>query len=407
MDVPPLSKEQSPRPLRPRFDPKASAFDALVSDVLCYLDAPATPLRIFLPRVCRFHLSRIERALYYTNTDQLSIDAAYSVKTNPDPRILAAAHEHGLMAETISQLEVEHALQAGFSAKEIVLNGPAKWWPAPLACDTFRAVFCDSATELSQTVDGLRADPDLAEAIGVRVRPADQRSRFGIPLFEPDVFDDVVASLSRLDAGTEIGLHFHLSPYLTGVDRWWRLLSEVVDRAQALERATARTISCLDLGGGWRPADFLGYFLPTLSTAFGPARMPLVGLTRLLLEPGRAVAEPLAGLLTTVLEVRRRSGHCEVVVDASIAEVPEISVHRHQWLWCSKGRLPEPLGPGGSTILGRSCVEADILATDIEIPGTVRTGDVFVITDVGAYDTSKSYVFGRGDARFPPTLGHA
>jgi diaminopimelate decarboxylase len=403
MHEPPLTKEQTPRPRRPRFDPEAAAFDALISDILCHLDAPATPLRIFLPSVCRLHLARIERALSTTITGQLSIDAAYSVKTNPDPRILAAAHEHGLIAETISQLEVEHALEAGFSASEIVLNGPAKWWPAPLACDTLRAVFCDSATELSQTVDGLRTDPDLAQAIGVRVRPADQRSRFGVPLFEPDVFDDVVGSLCRLDAGTDIGLHFHLSPYLTGVDRWWRLLSEVIDRAQALERATAKPISCLDLGGGWRPADFLGYFLPTLSTVFAPARRPLMGLKHLLVEPGRAVAEPLAALMTTVLEVRRGSGHCEVVVDASIAEVPEISVHHHQWLGCPRGGLPETLGPGGSTILGRSCVEADILASGIEIPGTVRAGDVFVITDVGAYDTSKSYPFGRGCVGNPPT----
>jgi diaminopimelate decarboxylase len=361
-------------------------------------------MRIFLPTVSHMHMSRIELALRQTKIGRLSIDVAYSVKTNPDPRIVAAAHEHGLIVEAISQFEVEQALKAGFSAREVVLNGPGKWWPSRVACDNLRVIFCDSASELDQTVEWMLVDDNLAEAIGVRVRPTHQRSRFGVPLYEPGIFDDVATSFSRLGAATEIGLHFHFSPYIAGFDGWWRLLAQMIDLAKALERATSRRIGLLDLGGGWKPADFIDYFLPALSTVLAPQVASLAGLTHVLLEPGRAVAEPLVALLTTALDVRRGRGYCDIVVDTSIADVPEISMHEHQWLLCSNGRFPELLGRGRGTILGRSCIEADVLATGIEIPKNVCTGDLFVITNVGAYDTSKSYSFGRGEGRGLPSL---
>jgi diaminopimelate decarboxylase len=62
------------------------------------------------------------------------------------------------------------------------------------------------------------------------------------------------------------------------------------------------------------------------------------------------------------------------------------------------------LRPGADAILGRTCMETDIVATGVEIPAGVRAADVLVVTDVGAYDTSKSYAFGRGDNR-PLTAG--
>jgi diaminopimelate decarboxylase len=56
----------------------------------------------------------------------------------------------------------------------------------------------------------------------------------------------------------------------------------------------------------------------------------------------------------------------------------------------------KPLRRGKSHLLGRLCMEHDIVATNIELPEGTRPGDVLVFCDAGGYDRSMSYVFGRG-----------
>ena len=58
-----------------------------------------------------------------------SFNRAPTIKTAPYPEYMELARQHGFLAECISQAEIQAALQAGFPAGEIVLNGPGKWWP--------------------------------------------------------------------------------------------------------------------------------------------------------------------------------------------------------------------------------------------------------------------------------------
>ena len=74
---------------------------------------------------------------------ELKVTNAYSIKTNPDERLIRLALESGFLAETISLLEVKKALEVGFKPEQIVLNGPAKWWRhAQLPKGRFYSIFC-------------------------------------------------------------------------------------------------------------------------------------------------------------------------------------------------------------------------------------------------------------------------
>jgi diaminopimelate decarboxylase len=55
-----------------------------------------------------------------------------------------------------------------------------------------------------------------------------------------------------------------------------------------------------------------------------------------------------------------------------------------------------PLQRGKSLLLGRLCMEHDIVAANVALPAGTQAGDVFVFCDAGAYDRSMSYVFGCG-----------
>lgn len=63
------------------------------------------------------------------SNDQVETVSGYSIRTNPDARMIRLALDNGLMAGAISLLEVQKALDIGFRADQIILNGPGKWWP--------------------------------------------------------------------------------------------------------------------------------------------------------------------------------------------------------------------------------------------------------------------------------------
>jgi diaminopimelate decarboxylase len=87
----------------------------------------------------------------------------------------------------------------------------------------------------------------------------------------------------------------------------------------------------------------------------------------------------------------------EAVVDGSIAELPMYFFYPHRILYKdSNGGALKPLGRGKTKLLGRLCMEHDIVAHSVELPENAQVGDILVFCDAGAYDRSMSYVFGRG-----------
>ncbi|HZH33734.1 MAG TPA: hypothetical protein VEX64_02780, partial [Pyrinomonadaceae bacterium] len=56
----------------------------------------------------------------------------------------------------------------------------------------------------------------------------------------------------------------------------------------------------------------------------------------------------------------------------------------------------QALGRGKAHLMGRLCMEHDVVASNVELPSDAKAGDLLVFCDAGAYDRSMSYVFGRG-----------
>jgi diaminopimelate decarboxylase len=315
---------------------------------------------------------------------------AFSIKTAPYPEYIALARRYGLLAECISQAEVQTAMQAGFSVGEIVLNGPGKWWPRSRIPQGLYALFCDSVEELH----AVRCNPAIAKVVGVRLKLPSIRSRFGIPVDEPDTFDALVDAVRSLEIDVLFGVHFHMASSAIGVSRWWDAFESVLAWARAIESAARRRVTVLDLGGGWHPEDFLAL---DIDAALRDAQSVLPDLRWVLFEPGKALTQPTMLLATRVLEVRRSQGRIEdAIVDACIAELPLANNYPHPiWVqtedgeWCGLGR-------GRQQIHGRICMEDDRIGSNLALPETLRPGDVLLIGDAGGYNRSMAYEFGCG-----------
>ena len=379
--VPKLVLSDAPSPAPPTLSPETEI------DLREMADVVETPRRLFLRRTAEATFARLEAG---APVEGIPLRYAYSLKTSPDAEYLTRARMAGMLAECISLLEVRRALETGWLPDAIVLNGPGKWWPASeRAVDGLRAVFCDSVEELQRLAASGRSD----RLWGVRLRIPGFRSRFGVPVDEPAAFERLCTVVAALPADRHFGIHVHMASTMIGVGHWRDIAESAVVWGAAIEATTGRRVRALDLGGGYHPDDLAHLPFPEIVRF---ARKHLPSLAEVYIEPGRALTQATMAIVTSVLDVRRHQGTLrEVVVDACLAELPLVAVYPHRFFRIANHRVV-PVARGPVRVLGRICMEDDVLSPGLDLPDNLSIGDRLVVCDAGAYERSMSYAFGRG-----------
>ncbi|HEX8402916.1 MAG TPA: ATP-grasp domain-containing protein [Allosphingosinicella sp.] len=362
------------------------------------LDAVRTPDFLYMGSTAEHLFRNASERAQRLSTNQVEVVSGYSIKTNPDPRLIKLALDHGFYAEAISLLEVQRALEVGFRPDQVILNGPAKFWPEELMPrERMHAFFCDSMADLDRTIAAVEAGRLSAKHIGIRIRTPNVTSRFGIPLDSPATFAKLVAGVKRLPSDSAFGIHFHMASSNIGIASWNHLFESMLGWCGSIEQLTGRTIDILDLGGGWWPDDWHDGD-DRFGRAVARVRDALPGVRQIVSEPGKAMAQPSMALAMRILEIQEHEDdYVEAVVDASIAELPMHVFQPHRMLrQCRETGALQPLGRGKTHLMGRLCMEHDIVATNVSLPEGTRAGDLLIFCDAGGYDRSMSYVFGRG-----------
>jgi diaminopimelate decarboxylase len=336
--------------------------------------------RVLLERIAARNFKKL--AAY--QEQQPLLHFAYSVKTNPAELVLKQAAAAGLFAEVISPQELESAVRAGFTPAHTIYNGPI---PAHTCAAAPAIIFADSADAYARDIDRFPAS-----LIGIRVRPPGISSRFGI------TEDEIprIIQITREQRRTEVCVSFHVRPqdYTTG---WRSLVHATVALAVRYERESGARVVAFDIGGGKRPEEFdqaieAGDF--DWLQSFVAAALP--GVTRIFAEPGQALATPLEAVFARILEVRQHGGKVDIVIDAGYPDLPQLQTFTHR-LFIRSARGLTPISHNGSScILGRTCLEYDIIAQNVTLPEDLAVGDRIVIADCGAYDASMRFAFARG-----------
>jgi len=363
---------------------------AILDDLPSDWETGETPRSLLLPTRTQERFAAFTDAADRIET-AFALDTArvgLSIKTNPHDRLLDTARSTGMLAETIHPDEMDHARRHGYSTDDIIVNGPVQALLPDLDTAPY-ALFGDAVKDLRT----LPFDPSTS-IIGVRTRPPERGpSRFGVDLSDPDRMDRLCNRIRALPATTQIGLHLHAPSSTLGHDRWWAGVERVLSWAQTIQNRTDRPVECLDLGGGWHPDDWLDVFIPGLLDRRPAIQEALPQLNTILLEPGKALSQPLGVVLSRVLDARPTRN--EVILDASLAELSNIDYHPHRLLAHTNERGWHRLPRGDGRLLGRLCMEADILGRRRQV-AHLSPGDTVVVCDAGAYDASMTYPFGRG-----------
>ena len=358
-----------------------------------------TPQYIYMGSTAESLFKRAADRAHRLSTNDVEVISGYSIKTNPDKRLVKLALDNGFYAEAISLGEVQTALEVGFRADQVILNGPGKWWPEGLMPrETMHAVFCDSIADLDRVVAAHAAGEMSAKHIGIRIRTPNITSRFGIPLDSPTTFAKLIAAVKRLPTDSAFGVHFHMASSHVGVAQWWHLFESMLRWCQSIEKLSGRRIEMLDMGGGWYPDDWHEDQISKIARAAEQVRTMLPGVRQIASEPGKAMAQPSMALAMRILEIQEHEeDYVKAVVDASIAEIPMHFWQPHRMVRkCAETGELQPIGRGKTHLMGRLCMEHDIIASNVQLPEGTRAGDLLIFCDAGGYDRSMSYVFGRG-----------
>jgi diaminopimelate decarboxylase len=374
--------------------------DSFVADIDSHdFGTIQTPQFLFMDKTASGLFKRAADRAHRLSTNEVQVVSGYSIKTNPDERLIKLALDNGFYAESISLLEVHKALQTGFKPDQVILNGPGKWWPeGMMPKERMHAVFCDSIADLERALTAMEAGEMSSKHVGVRIRTPNIVSRFGIPLDSPATFRKLVEAVKRLPTDTAFGVHFHMASDRVGVAQWWHLFESMLKWCRSIEKLTGRTIEILDMGGGWFPDDWHSDDESKFAKAVETVKAVLPSVRQIVSEPGKAMAQPSMALAMRILEIQEHEDdYVEAVVDASIAELPMYFFYPHRMLRkCSKTGELTPLGRGKTHLMGRLCMEHDIVAANVQLPEGTRAGDLLIFCDAGGYDRSMSYVFGRG-----------
>ncbi|HEX8680016.1 MAG TPA: hypothetical protein VF683_08655, partial [Chthoniobacterales bacterium] len=362
-------------------------------------DELETPSFLFLEKTASDLFDRAAKLAERVSTPETRVVNGYSIKTNPDARLIKHALDAGFYAEAISLLEVQKALQVGFKPEQVILNGPGKWWPEGLLPnEPIHAVFADSVADLKRMTAAASTGELKSHVFGVRLRTAHIKSRFGIPLDTPEEFQTLLDSIALLPSDSAFGVHFHMASSNIGVRQWWHLYRSMLRWCGSIEKLTGRTIEVLDIGGGWFPDDWHEDREEEFVKAIREARGALPRVRQIISEPGKAMSQPTMALAMRVLEIQEiGEDSVEAVVDGSIAELPMHFFQPHRILRrdSATGEL-QPVKRGKTRLMGRLCMEHDEVASNVELPEGTQPGDMLIFCDVGGYDRSMSYVFGKG-----------
>jgi len=356
------------------------------------------PQRVYLDFRVNERLDQLKQ-MCEAAKEKYGVEAAvfYSLKTNPSLQVLKDILKAGCGIETISLAEYSYANRVGFQGAASILNGPGKWWGSDdLSLQEPLAIQCDSINDFSVTFQELSRRQWNNCMVGFRISPFFSNSRFGIDVTKPEVFLDLCKAVSTVGSKHNVGIQFHYAESTIGIDEWLREIEAVSVIIQSISKVTNVKFSYFDFGGGWRSKDLKTYCNAMIKAIEIIARYNQ-SIRNVFFEPGKLIVEESSVLISKIIGIRERGNEKDIIIGAAINDVPDALSFPHGIMWrSSKESWWMNLNSGRDRILGRICMETDILRNDISLPNGVEIGDYIAIKSVGAYDSSMKYRFGEG-----------
>jgi len=321
----------------------------------------------------------------------------YSVKANPNIKILEYIQKMGGSFEVASLGELKAVLSIGALPTEIIFVGPGKTDKALMVAieSGIHCVVAESAHEIDR-INILASKGNKKVSVALRInfnRGKGAISMGGVTQFgmEPEIAIRVLANSASYKQINFMGLHTYMG---TGVLEPSAILNQTksfLDQADSIETKSGTKLYFLDAGGGWGIPYFDSdhepdweQIQPRLESLVKEYRNAHEHTTEIAFESGRFIIGPAGVFLTRVLDVKKSWGKWFVILDGGInvfggddqykgfRSLPIRMISRET------NQLDE------LTLCGPLCTSADRLAVDTILP-VPEVGDVYAFYQAGAY----------------------
>lgn len=338
----------------------------------------------------------------------LKLEIAYAAKAFATVEFVRHLAARSIGLDVCSLGELVTAERAGFPAQRLTLHGAGKTEQELRAACGGRVgyIVVDGIEEL-EALARLSRDASCAQVIlrlnvGIEaqthafVRTGGDDTKFGIPARDEPVAIAILRDNPQLRFA---GLHAHLGSQIRQPAAYVENAAALLDSAERFERAGFR-VERVVIGGGFRvetqpqedgSLDVVATIGDVAAYVLQRVRERNLSVTRLGVEPGRAIVALAGTSLYRVLAVKRQSRRTFVVVDGGIAENPRPALYgaRHHVIPAAAGRDSEE----EMTLCGRSC-ENDELAI-VRLPRSVCRGELLAMCATGAYTYSMAGNYNR------------
>lgn len=354
-------------------------------------------------------LSEISTPFYYYDTALLQATLAqvkehglkkgykihYALKANANVRLLPLIAKAGLGADAVSANEVSAAIEAGFSAGEVVFAGVGKT-DSEITRALRKDIFCfncESAQEV-EVINGLAGQLGKKARIALRINPnvdarthhyittGKQENKFGLP---PGEMDEVIEKLGQYAHVQLAGIHFHIGSQVTSLDSYLQLSERAKDFA-AYFREKGIALDHINVGGGLgidyaepktnAVPDFKSYF------EIFEKNLPLSPGQELHFELGRAIVGQCGSLVSRVLYTKQGESRNFLIIDAGMTELIRPALYQASHFIENISAGEEKTQP--YDVVGPICESSDAFARELQLPLS-RRGDIVVIRSAGAY----------------------
>ena len=347
----------------------------------------------------RDHVARLRALL------PADVEIIYSVKANPNPRLIEQIRPIVQGVEVSSEGELAQAMAAGLTPGQILLIGPAKSLHEIEFGVTqgVRAIVIESADELDEVIAAcaqhgrrarvmVRVNPEF-KSKGSRLTMSSASTQFGVE------FDEAVALVRAIqahDALDWVGMHVYTGTRILDAASIVENCRQILEVAGRLADAVGEPAQIVDFGGGLgvpyydneHPLD-LAALAAGLEALLAPHRVAHPG-TQYLIETGRYIVAECALFVTAIRRIKANKGSVWVLTSGG---TNHFAAHTFMGALMRRNfpmHVPTRPGEAADTVYnvcGPLCTPSDILATAVKLP-QLRPDDLIAIGNAGAYGYS-------------------
>ncbi len=334
----------------------------------------------------------------------------YASKALSFKRIYEIVGEENLGIDVVSQGEIFTAKNAGFPLEKAYFHSNNKTdEDIAFAIDNGVGYFVVDNQEELLAIDEISINKGVKSKVLLRLTPGIDPhtyeaistgkvdSKFGSPIETGQAFEITKTALSL--KGIELyGFHCHVGSQVFDSSVYFQAVDVMFDFVYQVKKDLNYTTIQLDLGGGYgvkyvenQPKIDIAENILQVGR-YIDEKVKKLGLETpfILFEPGRSIVADSGLTLYTVGTVKRIKGYKNYVsVDGGMTDNPRFALYKADYtvVPCYDMNLKRDMT---CSVVGRCCESGDIIQEEVQMPSTVKRGDIIGCLTTGAYNFSMS-----------------